>query len=719
MNAFKSLMDRFNWHSVSVLAGSDTFSTAAVNSLSSALTDSEISVYRFGNQAIESANAIAKGIDKSGWKIIFLVGGNELQSIVTCLTTGKGPNCTNEVNLTRENGYTWILMDAFPLLEVTPEFCHALRGSIVLSNAPTLQWMLARTSDDLKLLYRNNDYNESLSVRGASHAPSAAHLSESDIDKLPNIWPKPVKDIWIDALESFKKDFETDVFFPEHIWRQDFVPFVIDSVYAIANAYWNLLMDKMDPNGCSATHYLKKVAFYGFTGFVGFNEQQDRSRAEIYVWDMPPQEEHGGSCSDISVTRPLLGKWSSLTGLELKNTPKLWGGEIPKDGFQWRNAPPAVKFTVGLAVCFFIIASTALPTLFVMIKFRSTRFIRGGPISFFALLVFSLAVLALTLLVISGGSTPLTCVFQYVLATLGSGLVIATLGAKAFIYELANKPIGSSSTAHKRFGRNHNARVLLVTAIFLGPTILTMMFVLIFNKPVVVTSLKDSTYSSKCSMKGIAGKAATIAVVGLTAAAAAILAYRNRDFNRVRDAKHILFALGNTILVGAVTMLIVFLTKGTPSVVVSTVFVAITIGSLITCALIIVPRALQIYSAHKKGTLWMVAPAKFNSGVTSHATDSLVTSRSQTQNSVKENISRNDSSVVELENTKEDPKRQTETDQYGGNYDHHYNDDFDDYDDDDDYEGEDLDEYADSAAQDNGKLPSHLSVPLLDDKNNE
>lgn len=638
MKAFSVLMAHYKWQSASFLTGSDAYGLACANSLASLLPTANLNTYKYD---IQSSNEIADSIVKSGWKIIFFLATLDFEPVINCLLLHEGPNCTHTHDLTSANGYVWVLADAYPLYETSSAFCEALQGSIIISNGPTPLWRAAETSDSSNLLRGPND---------TSTTP---------------IWPKSVKDMYADAKVSFENSFGK-IYFQQHLWRQEYVAFLMDSVYALANAYMALLNNGTSPTGCAVASALKELNFYGFTGQVSFDSEQDRSHAEFQISVIPVN----GTCDDVNATRTYIGKWSSLKGMEMTDNPASWNGAIPPDGYKLNYATPAASTSVGVAMTIIISLCVTVPTIALVSYFRNTRFVRSTPIAHLVLLTLSAVILACTLIPLALTPTNASCTLELLFAVLGYGLMVVSLGAKAFIYELA------AHNAHKRVGKNSNRRVLLVTAIGILPVIILIIGMFAADAPKPYTRLEGSTYVTTCHTNSMAGKIAALIVLGLLSVLSIVFAFRNRDFRRAVDGHHLLFALGNTTLVATIAILIAFLAGNSDTVIVATVFTAVTLGTIISWALIAGPRMLQIYSAYKADNLWKRGPTSsgFGAGSGNGIDDnSLSSGSSKSGNSAGNSAS--DKIGVEL-----------------------------------DYENEP----AGDGVELDDDLPSHLSVPLLD-----
>lgn len=637
MKAFSVLMSHYGWQSTSFLTATDAYGLACANSLASLLPTANLKTYKYD---IQSADEIADAIVESGWKVIFFLATLDFQPVINCLLLGTGPNCTHKHNLTAANGYTWVLADAYPLYHTSEEYCAALKGSIVISYGPTELWTKAKDSKDLNLL-RN----------GTSSASQG------------NLWPIPISQMYEDTKASFQAEF-TQIFFPDHLWRQEYVAFLMDSVYAIAFAYRNLLNNGTDPTGCAVSAALRELEFDGFTGPVAFNSQQDRTRSEIQISVI----NRTAGCNDIEADRIHIGKWSSTDGITILQNPPDWNGTVPADGFKLNYAAQPAGQAVGITMTLIVTLIISIPTGVLVTYFRTTRFVRSTPVIHLVLLTLSAIILASTFIPLAAVPTPAACMMQLILAIFGYGLMVVSLGAKAFIYELA------AHNAHKRIGKNTNRRILLVTAIGMLPIIILIIAMFATDAPKPYTRLEGTVYVTTCRTKGMAGKIATLVVLGFMSAVAIVFAFRNRDFKRAVDGHHLLFALGNTTLVASIAILIAFLAGKSYSVIVATVFTAITIGTLITWALIAVPRMLQIYSAHKADNLWKRGPTS-SAFVTGSGSNDNSLGSSSSKSNPSPGTSATDKNVVGL---------------------------------DDEFEGNEMDDMGD------GQLPSHLSVPLLD-----
>lgn len=633
MKAFSVLMSHYGWQSASFLTGSDAYGLACANSLASLLPTANLHTYKYD---LQSAGEIADSIVASGWKVIFFLATLEFDPVINCLLLRTGPNCTNTHDLTYANGYVWVLADAYPLYNVSDAYCEALQGSIVLSNGPTELWRTAETSNDPSLLRSPNE---------TSTTP---------------ILPKSVKALYEDAQASFVKDFG-QIWFPLHMWRQEYAPFLMDTVYTLANAYMSLLNNGTRPSGCAVAAALESLNFYGFTGYVAFDSEQDRSRSEFQISVIPVN----GTCWDVEAKRTYIGKWSSSRGMQITGNPAPWGSIIPSDGYKLNYASQAASTGVGVAMFLLISIAIVVPTIALITYFRATRFVRSTPIAHLVMLTLSGVILAATLLPLSVPPTTASCTLEILFAVFGYGLMVVSLGSKAFIYELA------AHNAHKRVGKNSNRRVLLVTAIGMVPVIILAIAMFVSDAPKPTTRLEGSTYVTTCHTNSMTGKIAALVVLGVLSLASLAFAFRNRDFRRAVDGHHLLFALGNTTLVATIAILIAFLAGKSDSVIVATVFTAITLGTLISWALIAGPRMLQIYGAHKADNLWKRGPT--SSGLSGSADNSSSSSKSGTS----PGNSASDQNAVGL-------------------------------DDDDEMEEDNGVELQD------GQLPSHLKVPLLD-----
>lgn len=643
MKAFSVLMSHYGWQSATFLTGSDAYGLACANSLASLLPTANLHTYKYD---LQSAGDIADSIVKSGWKVIFFLATLEFEPVIECLLLRTGPNCTNTHDLTYANGYVWVLADAYPLYNVSDAYCEALQGSIVLSNGPTELWRTAETSADPNLLRAPNDTSTT------------------------QILPKPVKDLYEDAKASFLRDIPNvnEIYFSPHLWRQEYVPFLMDTVYTLAFAYMNLLNNGTRPSGCAVASALESLSFYGFTGHVAFDSEQDRSRSEFQISVIPVN----GTCWDVSASRTYIGTWSSSKGMNISGNPAPWGKSIPSDGYKLNYASQAASTGVGVAIFLLISVAIVVPTVALVTYFRNTRFVRSTPIAHLVMLTLSGVILAATLLPLSVTPTTAACTLEILFAVFGYGLMVVSLGSKAFIYELA------AHNAHKRVGKNSNRRVLLVTAIGMVPVIILAIAMFASDAPKPTTRLEGSTYVTTCHTNSMSGKIAALVVLGALSLASLAFAFRNRDFRRAVDGHHLLFALGNTTLVATIAILIAFLAGKSDSVIVATVFTAITLGTLISWALIAGPRMLQIYSAYKADNLWKRGPTSSGfSGNGGSGGSGDNSSSSSSKSGTSPGNSANDKNVVGLDD-------------------------------------EDEDVNDDGVELQDGQLPSHLKVPLLE-----
>jgi hypothetical protein len=561
--AVADVMSHFGWRKAVMLTTPDFFGSASESTLRSLLNPGALDVHRATSDP-SKMDDIARSIANSGRKVIFLLPGVAHVEMLNCFTMGVG--CSKNWNMTQANGFVWIFGDAFPLYEANPSeaYCKALKGAIIVEFARGPRWVAASKGEPLPFPWGALTYLDVLNEAVA----------------------------WYEARMG-------PVYFKQHFWTQEYIPFLVDSFYAIAHAYRSVRRQNQLPTGCAVKAALRALEFEGMTGKVAFDEQQDRT-VSVFQLTSVTTTVAPITCSDLDGKRHVVGRWTSDGGLDIKEMPPEWQGVIPSDGvpldFQRLGTSP----TTGLAVSLFFIILITLPTLVALIYLRTTKVIRTSPPVHLILVIVSIDVLLAALIPITSTPTKASCVLQVLIAFMGFSLAIATFGGKALIYELM------AHNSNKRLTITTNRRVLLLTAIIFIPVLIIGAIIIVSDIPNVVTTVEGDNYVSRCANKSSTSNYVLLTLCGITSMAALVLAFRNRNSPAGSlDAKYLMFATGNTILMATVAMFIAFLLKKKDyGAVLIVLIVAITFGSLANWFLIFGPRLFKLYEAHKKGTLW-------------------------------------------------------------------------------------------------------------------
>ena len=556
--AVADLMTHFGWRKAVMLTTTDLYGTATSNSLASQLKPGAITVYTYD---VTSLDEIAQSIKASGLKIIFLLPSGRFDDAVNCLALGQGSLCGGNYNMTVENGYVWILSDAFPLYQVNPpvEYCNALSGSLVLSPVRPSKWTDAAKGATV--------------LRGTS---------------------KTIKQIAQEAIDWYSNN-EYPVYYPDHFWTQEYVPFIVDAFYAVAYAYKSLRVNGILPTGCALKAALKNTSFAGYSGNVQFNEQQDRTVSQFEVTTVVA----GSPCSDVGNERTQVGVWDSVNGLVVSQWPPAWRGNVPVDGFVLGTKPLPTRPLAGLFITMIFSFGMAVPTLTLLIRYRLTAIVQNAPPLHLALLTSSLILMLSSLIPLTSSPTKLSCITMVALPMVGYSLIIVTLGIKAFVYELL------SHSKDIRLPTLSNKRLLLLLLVALSPPLIIGTIVLASDPPLPVTTIDNDMYTTRCVTHGNSGPYVILGLMLILSVIALVVAWRNRNTTFGEDAKFILAAIGNTALLGLIGIGIGYILRMRDySAVVIIFIVTILFGTVATWLLIFAPIIFRMYNQHKSGTLW-------------------------------------------------------------------------------------------------------------------
>jgi hypothetical protein len=571
VKVFADVMQKFGWRKAVILSTSDFYGTATSNALASLLPPGALTVYSYdtpeGTTRAAHLESIASQIIDSELKVIFFLAAPGFNETVRCLTMSEG--CNVRQNLTfASGGYVWIFGDAFPFYDPNPstQLCDALSGSLVVESSQASKWKDAQKNTTPPSYFSNTT--------------------------------KTLLDYRAEALTDFQLDHQTPVFFPDHFWRQEYMPFIVDAFYAVAHAYRILRENSIRPDGCALKAALQKnVSFDGYTGFVQFDAQQDRTVSSFELTTAV-----NGQCSDVTSDRVSVGRWTSGQGLETSGMPPVWNGQIPSDGVKIGIKPPHISPQSGVGVAIAAMLLINIPSIVCLTYFRTTRIITSAPFIHLFLLVLGLNLLLLTLIPMTASPTNASCVLQILLAVVGYATIISAIGSKAFIYELLARRGKQEKVGLSQLS---NRRVSLIIFIGVLPILLVTAIVLGADTPKATTTIEGELYVTRCTTKNGAGLYVLLTLCILTSIVAATLAFRNRNSLVSSDAKFLLFAIGNTSLLGIVGVVIGFILRKKDFGAVLIVFlIAITFGAVATWGLVFGPRIFRLYTNYKKGRLW-------------------------------------------------------------------------------------------------------------------
>lgn len=583
MQAFADLMKMYGWTHASLLTTSDFFGTSAAATFSSLLSPGALNVYYYDHADFAS---IGTNITSSGLKVIFFLSSPNIYApVLDCLTAHI--NCSFPgADLTFENGFVWIFGDSFPFYTPSPtgpnnpQFCTAVNGSIVFQSYYSDMWAGA--------------YNNTQPVNTIRY---------------------PLKQIWNDAVRLYQSTAMNGggggpypVAYPDHFWTQEYVPYLIDSFYAIAYAYKSLRVNNWKPLGCGLKQaLLTNVTFDGFSGPVNFTTTQDRvvSSFRLFTPSATPE-----TCSDVGPSRTMapIGIWtySDLTAqssFDQFPAPAAWHNVPPKDGYITPTEPPSVSPYSGIAVALLVSIGITTPTVFVLVKYRKARPIVTAPAVHLIFILAGVDLVASSLIPITFVKPSIaSCVMQFVLAVLGYNFIIAALGVKALIYELLSR----RGKDRNILSLLNNKTVTIYTSVASLPAIIISVAVLAIDPPTPVASLDNGYIEYHCTTKHYTGMAIALVWLAILSIMALILAWRNRRTTISSDSRFIIFAVGNVLLMAIIGVVLGIVLENTASgVIIVAFFIAIVFGSLGTWGLTAGPRLFKLYTLYKSGRSWV------------------------------------------------------------------------------------------------------------------
>lgn len=582
MQVFADLMKNFGWSHAVLLTTSDFYGTSAASTLDSLLSPGALTVYTYDNT---NYSYIAGNITSNNLKIIlFLSSPQYYSSLLDCLTAHVGCDFAGP-NITFAEGFVWIFGDSFPFYTanpaagpISPTFCPAVNGSIVLQSYYSPAWTQAQTSD--------------------TPPPRVRY---------------PLKQIWKDAVRVYQtttllgfSNGPFPVWFPDHFWTQEYVPYLIDSFYAVAYAYKSLHNNNWKALGCGLKQaLLNNVSFTGYTGQVSFSSTQDRSTASFLLFTPSAAS---GSCADMGPTRTMasLGRWNWTAATSSSSyaitLPAAWGNVVPKDGYIVPNAQPSVSPYAGIAVALFIIAATTAPSTFALVHYRKARPIITAPAVHLILILAGTDLLLSSLIPITFVQPTLgSCVAQFVLSVVGYDLVVAALGVKVFMYELLTR------RAERRvFSLLNNQKIAIYTLVAALPALIITTVVVATDPPSPQSSIDGGYVVYHCITKNYTGSAVVLVWLGLMSLFAIVLAWRNRGTTISSDSRLIVFALANALLMAIIGVTLGFVLQGSASgAAIVVFFIAIAFGTVATWGLTHGPRLFKLYTLRKSGRVWI------------------------------------------------------------------------------------------------------------------
>lgn len=377
----------FNWQQVAMLASNDAYGTGVASAFVTNATNIGLKVATvayFGTTDTDFTSPLAS-VKSSGARIIILaaVAGAGGRAVM------KQAVLSNMIG--SSSGYTWIIAEGSASLS-------ALIGA----------------------------YNDSSSVTNAQLQEALyGNLATKPRGGFGPVWDQ-IADIWVNgSLNATLYPGAGNI----NALADAYVPYSIDSVYAVAFAYWNLAQQGLSFTGAHLKTALQQLSFEGVTGTVEFDKNQDR-QAPYQIMNIQRTS---------AVFEPV-GTWSTVSGstnISVTNAAIIWPdgtNNVPGDGlphtFYWIewNSPVSIVFIVLAGIAIICMGLSGL----LLAKYEHTPVMRLASPWFLGITLFGLAMMFGTIIATMGQPTEASCTVRDWLGFVGFVVAMSSIVAKTY-----------------------------------------------------------------------------------------------------------------------------------------------------------------------------------------------------------------------------------------------------------------------------------------------